>query len=94
MVATLREQKVAAPVYVTITSKCLEPSNGGFKIDAPDNAVVRAQLALSETGNGIRRGVDTDTLLDEVDRYDDCHIAGSGAEKASRAWANLLLAAR
>ncbi|WP_411196132.1 sialate O-acetylesterase [Rhizobium sp.] len=90
MVDTLRQHGVEAPVYISIASKCLEPSNGGFKEHIPDNAVVRAQLALSKSGHAIREGVNSDALLDGDDRYDDCHIGGSGAEKLSRAWLNLL----
>ncbi|TBB28103.1 hypothetical protein ELH48_13530 [Rhizobium ruizarguesonis] len=90
MVDTLRQHGVEAPVYISIASKCLEPSNGGFKEHIPDNAIVRAQLALSKSGHGIREGVNSDALLDGEDRYDDCHIGGTGAEKVSRAWLNLL----
>lgn len=92
MVDTLRGQNIGAPVYVSIATKCLEPSNGGFKTHAPDNLIVRAQLALSKSGNGIKQGVNMDALLDEVDRYDDCHIGGTGAAKVSQAWTDLLLA--
>lgn len=94
MVDTLRQQGIDAPVYVSITSKCLEPSNEGFKVDAPDNAIVRAQLALPKSGNGFRQGVNIDALLNDTDRYDDCHIGATGEEKVSRTWANLLLAGR
>ncbi len=94
MVDTLRQQNVDARVYVSIASKCLEPSNGGFKSHSPDNAIVRAQEELSNGEDRIERGVNTDALLDELDRYDDCHIGGSGAEKVSHAWADLLLADR
>ncbi|RFB88789.1 hypothetical protein B5K11_25390 [Rhizobium leguminosarum bv. trifolii] len=90
MVDTLRQHGVEAPVYISIASKCLEPSNGGFKEHVPDNAIVRAQMALSKGGHGIREGVDSDALLDGDDRYDDCHIGGSGAEKVSLAWLDLL----
>ncbi|UVD57014.1 sialate O-acetylesterase [Rhizobium sp. Pop5] len=90
MVDTLRQHGVAAPVYISIASKCLEPSNGGFKEHIPDNAIVRAQLALSKSGHGIREGVNSDALLDGEDRYDDCHFGGTGAEKVSQAWLNLL----
>ncbi|NEJ95855.1 sialate O-acetylesterase [Rhizobium ruizarguesonis] len=90
MVDTLRQHGVEAPVYISIASKCLEPSNGGFKEHIPDNAIVRAQLALSKSGHGIREGVNTDVLLDPDDRYDDCHIGGTGAEKVSQAWLKLL----
>ncbi|RFB93675.1 hypothetical protein B5K11_14300 [Rhizobium leguminosarum bv. trifolii] len=90
MVDTLRQHGVEAPVYISIASKCLEPSNGGFKEHIADNAIVRAQLALSKSGHGIQEGVNSDALLDGDDRYDDCHIGGNGAEKLSRAWLNLL----
>ncbi|WP_458385454.1 sialate O-acetylesterase [Rhizobium pisi] len=90
MVDTLRQHGVEAPIYISIASKCLEPSNGGFKEHIPDNPIVRAQLALSKSGHGIREGVNSDALLDGEDRYDDCHIGGTGAEKMSRAWLNLL----
>jgi len=91
MVDTLRGQDVSAPVYIAIASRCLEPSNGGFKVHVPENAIVHAQQALSKSGNGVREGVNTDTLLTEDDRYDDCHIGGSGADKASQAWLSILL---
>ncbi|MBS3647819.1 hypothetical protein KEU06_04140 [Pseudaminobacter sp. 19-2017] len=94
MADTLRQQGIDAPIYVSVATKCLEPSNGGFKTHVPDNAIVRAQQALSRSGDGFRQGVNTDALLDDVDRYDDCHIGGTGAEKASRAWADLLLTDR
>ncbi|RWY65568.1 hypothetical protein EHI46_30010 [Rhizobium leguminosarum] len=90
MVDTLRQHGVEAPVYISIASKCLEPSNGGFKEHIPDNAIVRAQLALSKSSHGIREGVNSDALLDGDDRYDDCHFGGTGGEKAARAWLNLL----
>ncbi len=93
LVDTLRAQKVTAPVYVSIATKCLEPSNGGFKSHASDNPVSRAQMELSTmAAEGLRRGVNIDALLDEVDRYDDCHIGGGGEQKVAKAWADLLLA--
>ncbi|MBS3652443.1 hypothetical protein KEU06_28035 [Pseudaminobacter sp. 19-2017] len=94
MTDTLRQQGIDAPIYVSVATKCLEPSNGGFKTHVLDNAISRAQLALAGSGNGFRQGVNTDALLDEVDRYDDCHIGGTGEEKAARAWADLLLTER
>ncbi|MDX6001354.1 sialate O-acetylesterase [Rhizobium leguminosarum] len=90
MVDTLRQHGVEAPVYISIASKCLEPSNGGFKEHIPDNPIERAQRVLSKSGHGIREGVNYDALLDGEDRYDDCHIGGKGGEKVSGAWLNLL----
>ncbi|ARO30728.1 SGNH family esterase protein [Rhizobium sp. NXC14] len=90
IVDTLRQHGVEAPVYISIASKCLEPSNGGFKEHISDNPIVRAQLALSRSGHGIREGVNSDALLDGDDRYDDCHFGGTAGEKVSQAWLNLL----
>jgi hypothetical protein len=94
MIDTLRGEGVTAPVYLSIASKCLDPSNRGTKRHSADNPVVRAQLALSSGEGNIRRGVNTDALLGRLDRYDDCHIGGSGAEKVALAWADILLATR
>jgi hypothetical protein len=91
MIETLRETKVDADVYITVASKCLEYSNGGLKTHNPENAVVRAQAAVARDVKGAKLGVSTDELLDDLDRYDDCHIGGSGAEKVAQAWAKLLL---
>jgi hypothetical protein len=91
MIDTLRGEGVTAPVYLSIASKCLEPSNGGLRRHSADNPVVRAQLALSSGEGDIRRGVNTDALLDGLDRYDDCHIGGGGAEKVAQAWADIML---
>jgi Carbohydrate esterase, sialic acid-specific acetylesterase len=88
MIDTLRGEGVTAPVYLSIASKCFER---GTRRHSADNPVVRAQLALSSGEGNIRRGVNTDALLDGLDRYDDCHIGGGGAEKVAQAWADILL---
>jgi hypothetical protein len=90
MVDTLRDEVVAAPVYISITSKCLEPSNGALRNHSADNPIVRAQLALSSGESAIRRGPNTDAIIDGLDRYDDCHIGGLGGEKVAQAWADIL----
>jgi hypothetical protein len=93
MVDTIRGSGVTAPIYVSTTSKCLEPSNGAKKTHAADNPVVRAQAALPDSTKEIRAGVNSDALLDEDDRYDDCHLGGSGEEKIAREWTSILLGA-
>ncbi|MEH2572687.1 hypothetical protein V1272_002022 [Bradyrhizobium sp. AZCC 1708] len=50
----------------------------------------RAQLALPEPGANLRSGVNSDALLDDLDRYDDCHFGSSGEQKVAKAWADLL----
>lgn len=91
MVDSLRNNNVDAPVYVGVASKCLEASNGGTRYHEPDNPVTRAQRLLPDDARGIKSGPDTDALMDELDRYDDCHFSGSGARKAAQAWAELML---
>jgi hypothetical protein len=94
IVDSLRDQQITSPVFVSVASKCLEASNGGTRFHSANNAIVRAQLALPNTQKGIRSGVNTDALLDELDRYDDCHFSSSGAQKVAKAWADLLLGDR
>ncbi|HXT06932.1 MAG TPA: sialate O-acetylesterase [Roseiarcus sp.] len=91
MIDTLRQHGVDANVFVSIASKCLEPSNGAFKTFSPDNAIVRAQRQMQDDRDDVRRGVNTDTLVDDLDRYDDCHLGDTGANKVAQAWAKLLL---
>jgi hypothetical protein len=94
LVSSLRSNGVAAPVYVAIATKCLGNSNGGTRFHSADNPVARAQLGLPDPGANLRSGVNSDALLGDGDRYDDCHFGASGAEKVATAWADLLSTAR
>lgn len=91
LVGALRSQDVTANIYVSVASKCLGESNGGTHKHFADNPITRAQQALSHHQLGLRSGINTDTLLSDLDRHDDCHFAGSGQQKAAEAWANLLI---
>lgn len=92
LVDSLRARKIAAPVYVSIASKCLEAVNGGTLTHTADNPVTRAQAKLPDAKAGIRPGVNTDAMLDDLDRHDDCHFGASGEQKAAEAWVKLLKA--
>jgi hypothetical protein len=94
LVNSLRSHGVAAPVYVAIATKCLEASNGGTRFHSADNPVARAQLALRDPGANLKGGVNSDALLGDLDRYDDCHFSSSGEQKVAKAWADLLSNAR
>ena len=94
LVSSLRSHGVAAPVYVAIATKCLGASNGGTRFHSADNSVARAQLALPDPGANLRSGVNSDALLGDLDRYDDCHFSSSGEQKVARAWADLLSTGR
>ena len=90
LVGFLRSQGVDAPIYVSVASKCLGETNGGTLSHSLDNPIARAQAALPNRLPGLRSGINTDSLLADTDRYDDCHFGGSGAQKAAEAWSDLL----
>ncbi len=90
LVSSLRSHGVAAPVYVGVASKCLGASSHGTRFHSADNPIARAQLALPDPAANLRSGVNSDALLDDLDRYDDCHFGSSGEQKVARAWADLL----
>jgi hypothetical protein len=90
LVGSLRTNGVAAPVYVGVATKCLGASNGGTRLHSADNPVARAQQALRDPAANLRSGVNSDALLGDLDRYDDCHFGASGEQKVAKAWADLL----
>ena len=82
-VGSLRENGVDAPVFVSKASRC-------GPVWAELNAIRQAQQEHASAGADLKPGVDTDTLLDAQDRYDDCHFADSGEVKTAAAWAAIL----
>jgi Carbohydrate esterase, sialic acid-specific acetylesterase len=90
LVGSLRSHDVAAPVYVAVATKCLGADAGGTPFHSDDNPVARAQLSLPDPGINVKSGVNSDALLGDLDRYDDCHFGSSGEQKVARAWADLL----
>lgn len=82
---TLREAGVDAPIYVAVSTYCAEAPEW-----REDNGVARALRALPGVAENVRPGVDADRLLTETDRYDGCHLGGTGAAKISEAWAGIL----
>jgi hypothetical protein len=76
---------VTAPIYVSIASRC-----GDGETWSPDNPISRAQRRLAGSGEGFAAGVDSDSLLDALDRFDGCHMAGSGLTKVINAWTEIL----
>src|SRR5262249_7857381 len=84
-VAFLRGLNIKAPVYVSVTTKCLL---AGPYVE--DNPVARAQVALAGAEDSLRAGMNTDQLLGELDRFDGCDLSGSGVAKVASGWARLL----
>jgi lysophospholipase L1-like esterase len=82
----LRQRGMNAPVYISITSQCwMNP------LWREDNAIRTAQKSLIANTWNARAGVDTDLLLNELDRFDNCHFGGTGQEKFAKAWLGLLV---
>jgi hypothetical protein len=94
LVKSLRSRGVAAPVYIAVATKCLGVSNAGTRFHSPDNPVARAQLALPDQRANLMSGVNSDALLGDLDRYDDCHFSSTGEQKVARAWTDLLSTTR
>ena len=85
MLATIRAGGVEAPVFVSVATRC----DDDFRW-RPDNPIARAQRALVDPRLNVLAGVDTDALLDPVDRYDGCHLGASGVARYADALADLL----
>ena len=84
-VASLRALNVKAPIYVSVATKCLL---AGPYVEG--NPIARAQIALTGAEGDLRAGINSDQLLDEMDRFDGCHPSGSGVAKMALEWAKLL----
>jgi hypothetical protein len=82
----LRAWGIAAPIYVSVATRCQEPEDQW----SADNPISRAQRKLGSSGEGFAPGIDTDALLNALDRHDGCHMAGSGLAKVIDAWTEIL----
>jgi len=86
LVHSIRQMRVDAPIYVAISTKCeltdLPWTNG--------NPIAEAQRALPSPAARIFQGVDSDSLVGQFDRVDDCHFGASGEEKVAAAWTRIL----
>ena len=81
----LRAWGVVAPIYVSTASHC-----GDGQAWSADNPISRAQRKLASSGKDFAAGVDSDALLNALDRHDGCHMAGSGLAKVIEAWTEIL----
>lgn len=87
MVGSIRAAGIAAPLYVSIATRCeRNPANPAWRADNP---VARAQR-LVVNGRDVLPGVDTDELVPLGDRYDGCHFGGRGAARVAESVADLL----
>ena len=76
MLATIREQGVTAPIYVSLVTQC-----GAM----PDKTIREAQSGLVDPARRILAGPDTDALGDEF-QMQRCHFSDSGLARAATLW--------
>jgi len=89
LVATLTEQKVRAPIFISIATRWCQA--GAKWTEA--NPVALGQRKLIDNQN-IFLGVDTDKLVNLKDRYDTCHFGESGQIKTAEALADSIRAVK
>jgi hypothetical protein len=85
MVKSLRDAGMAAPIFITIETRCPAPGQWTAK-----NEISDAQRSFIDPANGIFMGVNTDAMMGPLDRYDECHFDGTGQEKFAQGWAETL----
>lgn len=77
MLSSIRAQGVAAPIYVSVATRCQKQRE--------DKELREAQQELVDSSHGIYAGPDTDRL-GFCYRYDGCHFSDEGLEKFAELW--------
>jgi lysophospholipase L1-like esterase len=90
LIAALRQSGVAAPIFVAIeTGYC----DGRWTPPKPDNPIAEAQRRVIAAHDGLYFGADMDAALNSAsDRYDGCHMSGTGARKLAHLWTQAIAA--
>ena len=84
LVDSIRAVNVNAKIYISTATKCGLPWK-------PKNSIAEAQEKILNDRKGIVKGVNTDKLILDVDRYDGCHFGYSGQQKFADALRDLLV---
>jgi lysophospholipase L1-like esterase len=90
VIAALRQSGVDAPIFVAIeTGYC----DGKWTPPKPNNPIAEAQRRVIAAHDGLYFGADMDAALNSAsDRYDGCHMSGTGARKLARLWTQAIAA--
>ena len=88
VMAALRREGIAAPIFVAIESRfCEEPG----RLPDYSNPVALAQRDVVAQESAAFAGADMDRIAaSRGDRYDGCHLSGAGARKLGEAWIAIL----
>jgi len=82
----IRRAGVLAPIYVAVSTRCANSATTW----SPGNDIARAQRTIVDPELSLYAGVDADSLLDGLDRYDDCHLSSSGVSKLVDSWIDII----
>jgi lysophospholipase L1-like esterase len=90
VIAALRRSGVEAPIFVAVeTGYC----DGRWTPPKPSNPIAEAQRRVIAAHEGLYFGADMDATLNSAsDRYDGCHMSGTGARKLARLWTQAIAA--
>ena len=58
----------------------------------PGNPIAEAQKRIIAMQEGVYFGADTDAVNAPSDRYDGCHLSGTGARKLAKLWTQAIAA--
>lgn len=83
MALSLREYGIDAPIFPAVATHCGE-------FNSPE--ISEAQYLLADRSNHIYPGANTDKLVDEVYRYDNCHFSVKGLKVHAQLWVDALKA--
>jgi lysophospholipase L1-like esterase len=90
VIEALRQRGVDALIFVAIeTGYC----DGRWTPANPSNPIAEAQRRVIAAHDGLYFGADMDAALNSAsDRYDGCHMSGTGARKLARLWTQAIAA--
>jgi lysophospholipase L1-like esterase len=89
LIASLRQRGIAVPIFVAIESGFCDAAATPAK---PGNPIAEAQKRIIATQESVYFGADTDAVNAPSDRYDGCHLSGSGARKLAKLWTQAIVA--
>jgi lysophospholipase L1-like esterase len=89
LIASLRQRGLDVPIFVAIESGFCDAAATPAQ---PGNPIAAAQKRIIATQEGVYFGADMDAVNAPSDRYDGCHMTGSGARKLAKLWTQAITA--
>jgi lysophospholipase L1-like esterase len=89
LIASLRKSGLDVPIFVAIESGFCDAAATPAK---PGNPIAEAQKRIIATQERVYLGADMDAVNAPSDRYDGCHMTGSGARKLAKLWTEAIVA--